>query len=58
MSSRIRRCNGCGHYTLDDTCPECGVKTSCPVPPKYSPEDRMGQYRRADTIKQWSETKR
>ncbi|MDO5862293.1 MAG: RNA-protein complex protein Nop10 [Thermoplasmata archaeon] len=54
MSSRIRRCGGCGRYTLDEKCPECGAKTSCPVPPKYSPEDRMGNYRRKSTVDSWA----
>lgn len=57
MSSRIRRCGGCGRYTLDETCPGCGARTSCPVPPKYSPEDRMGVYRRKDTVDSWSDGK-
>ncbi|MBR7153556.1 MAG: RNA-protein complex protein Nop10 [Candidatus Methanomethylophilaceae archaeon] len=46
MRSEIRKCGSCGRYTLRNTCPLCGSTTSCPVPPKYSPEDRMGEYRR------------
>jgi H/ACA ribonucleoprotein complex subunit 3 len=31
---------------MKDKCPKCGVKTQTVIPPKYSPEDRMGKYRR------------
>lgn len=55
MSSRIRRCNGCGRYTLDSVCGACGAATSCPVPPKYSPEDRTGAYRRKAVVDSWDE---
>jgi H/ACA ribonucleoprotein complex subunit 3 len=27
-------------------CPKCGAKTVQPKPPKYSPEDQYGEYRR------------
>ncbi|WP_201013682.1 nucleolar RNA-binding Nop10p family protein [Candidatus Methanomethylophilus sp. 1R26] len=37
MGSRIRRCPGCGRYTLSDSCPKCGRATVCPVPPRFSP---------------------
>ena len=53
MSSRIRRCKNCGRYSLDPTCEACGSETTCPVPPKYSPEDRMGNYRRKQTVDSW-----
>ena len=46
MRSFMRRCRECGRYTLGDACPECGVATAIPLPPKYSPEDRFGDYRR------------
>lgn len=55
MSSRIRRCGGCGRYTLDSVCGACGAATSCPVPPKYSPEDRTGAYRRKAVVDSWDE---
>lgn len=54
MSSRIRRCTGCGRYTLDSVC-GCGARTACPVPPKYSPEDRMGAYRRKAVVDSWKQ---
>ncbi|MDO5854039.1 MAG: nucleolar RNA-binding Nop10p family protein [Thermoplasmata archaeon] len=53
MSSRIRRCTGCGRYTLDSVC-GCGARTACPVPPKYSPEDRVGAYRRKAVVDSWN----
>lgn len=56
MSSRLRRCKRCGRYSLDAVCPSCGSETVCPVPPKYSPEDRMGVYRRKSVVDSWSQT--
>lgn len=50
MSSRMRRCASCGRYSLEAVCPACGAATSCPVPPKYSPDDRMGKYRRMQVV--------
>lgn len=43
--NRMMRCI-CGKYTFKDTCPACGNITLSPTPPKYSPEDRYGKYRR------------
>ncbi|MBQ8373770.1 MAG: hypothetical protein IJX35_05635 [Candidatus Methanomethylophilaceae archaeon] len=45
----------CGRYTLRSTCPSCSSQTHCPVPPKYSPEDRMGDYRRKAIIESYGE---
>ena len=42
----ILRCKGCGAYTLKETCPECNKEAVKPVPPKYSPVDKYGKYRR------------
>ncbi|HDI31646.1 MAG TPA: RNA-protein complex protein Nop10 [Thermofilum sp.] len=42
----IRKCISCNRYTLKETCPYCGGKTRSPHPPKFSPEDRYGEYRR------------
>jgi len=33
-------------YGLEETC-SCGGKRINPKPPKYSPEDKYGDYRRA-----------
>jgi len=46
MNKNMRRCPRCGRYSLDMSCPACGEKTCCPFPPRYSPEDRYGKYRR------------
>jgi H/ACA ribonucleoprotein complex subunit 3 len=46
MRTAIRRCQACWLYSLRDTCPKCGARTSMPLPPRYSPEDRYGAYRR------------
>ncbi len=42
----MKRCDGCGRYTYKSECPVCGSPASSPVPPKYSPDDRYGAYRR------------
>ena len=44
--NKIFKCPSCGSYTLSNECDECGVKTVNPKPPKFSPEDRYGKYRR------------
>ena len=46
MNQKMTRCLECGSYTLKDTCPNCKEKTASPHPPKFSPEDRYGKYRR------------
>ncbi len=46
MASHIYKCTGCGAYTMQKSCPKCGMGTVIPRPPKYSPEDRYSQYRR------------
>ena len=46
MKSRIRKCCDCGRYTLRESCPECGGMTYMPIPPRFSPEDPYGRYRR------------
>lgn len=43
----LRKCTSCGVYTLHkDKCPYCGGEVRVPHPPKFSPEDRYGRYRR------------
>ncbi|MDP3990267.1 MAG: RNA-protein complex protein Nop10 [archaeon] len=44
----INKCTQCLTYTLKDICQKCGAKTIQPKPPKYSPEDKYGQYRREE----------
>jgi len=41
----ILKCEKCGKYTLKEKC-ECGGKSFIARPPKYSPEDKYGKYRR------------
>jgi len=42
----LKKCGACGRYTLKDVCPACGHAAGNPMPPRYSPEDRYGAYRR------------
>jgi len=46
MGQRMLRCMDCGAYTLKDVCPKCQGKTATPHPPRFSPEDKYGKYRR------------
>ena len=43
---KMKKCPVCGRYTFKDFCPICNVKTINPEPPRYSPEDKYGKYRR------------
>lgn len=43
---KIMKCQTCGAYTLQLSCPKCNAKTVHAQPPKYSPEDKYGKYRR------------
>ena len=40
----LRFCTSCATYTLKEKC--CTVNTSSVKPPKYSPDDKYGKYRR------------
>ncbi len=40
----LKKCPECNSYTLQDT--HCNTKTKSVYPPKYSPEDKYGKYRR------------
>ncbi len=43
----LYKCTNCGTYTLDEkTCSKCGADVRNPAPPKYSPQDKYGDYRR------------
>ncbi len=42
----IFNCKDCKLYTLKNKCPNCGKTTVSPIPPKYSPDDKYGMYRR------------
>lgn len=43
---KIRKCPACNKYTFKEICPACNGKTENPNPPKFSPEDKYGKYRR------------
>ncbi len=42
---KLLKCPSCGRYTLKDAC-HCGGVSRPPKPPRYSPQDRYGRYRR------------
>lgn len=42
----MRKCFLCYEYTLKEICRKCGSKTRSPIPPKFSPNDPYGKYRR------------
>jgi len=42
----ILKCTNCNNYTMKDICPKCGAKALNPKPPKFSLEDKFGEYRR------------
>jgi len=43
---KMKKCLSCKIYTFKEFCPRCKEKTVNPEPPKYSPEDKYGKYRR------------
>ncbi|MFP4045518.1 MAG: RNA-protein complex protein Nop10 [Candidatus Aenigmatarchaeota archaeon] len=47
----MRKCKQCGRYTLKKRCQNCGSETVEPGPGKFSPEDRYGDYRRKEKLK-------
>ncbi|MDR3206271.1 MAG: RNA-protein complex protein Nop10 [Candidatus Methanoplasma sp.] len=51
----IMKCGDCGRYTLSDVCPKCSSGAFRPLPPKYSPQDRYGAYRRISIIEEYGE---
>ncbi|AXV37547.1 MAG: RNA-protein complex protein Nop10 [Methanobacteriaceae archaeon] len=46
MKMKMKRCKSCGEYTLESICQYCGGDLGEIFPPKYSPEDKYGKYRR------------
>ncbi|RLG21659.1 RNA-protein complex protein Nop10 [Candidatus Micrarchaeota archaeon] len=40
------RCPKCGRYTMKNSCPLCGAETVKAEPPRFSPLDKYGEYRR------------
>ena len=41
---KLRKCVDCGEYTLHES--HCSKPTKSAYPPKYSPADKYGEYRR------------
>ena len=39
-------CKSCKLYTLDAVCNKCKERTISKNPPRFSPQDRYGEYRR------------
>ncbi|MCK5038057.1 MAG: RNA-protein complex protein Nop10 [Thermoplasmata archaeon] len=46
MKSNILVCPECKKYTMASKCPKCDTDSTTPHPPRFSPEDRYGKYRR------------
>lgn len=45
--THLFKCTKCDEYTLNQKqCPKCGGVVVDPKPPKYSPQDKYGEYRR------------
>ncbi|NLF34081.1 MAG: RNA-protein complex protein Nop10 [Thermoplasmatales archaeon] len=55
MRSHLRRCPACGRYSMEEVCGSCGSATASPAPPKFSPEDRYGPYRRVAVKEEYGE---
>ncbi|MEE3242997.1 MAG: RNA-protein complex protein Nop10 [Candidatus Thermoplasmatota archaeon] len=46
MKTLIFQCKSCQIYTISRLCPQCSESTSNPLPPRFSPQDKYGKYRR------------
>jgi len=47
MPKMLHKCIKCGRYTLNnEKCPICGSKVILAHPPRFSPVDKYGEYRR------------
>ena len=44
---RIRFCENCKIYTMQEVCKKCGSQTKVCAPPKYKENDPYSKYRRA-----------
>jgi H/ACA ribonucleoprotein complex subunit 3 len=44
--SNLLYCNNCKVYLLDEICTKCMGKTISKNPPRFSPQDYYGRYRR------------
>ena len=43
---KLRFCTNCNEYTLELNCSVCNMKSISKYPPKFSPQDKYGKYRR------------
>ncbi len=46
MRTSILYCKECNKYTMSKFCASCSIETSNPLPPRFSPQDKYGKYRR------------
>ena len=46
MRTSILYCKECNKYTMSKRCVLCSIQTSNPLPPRFSPQDKYGKYRR------------
>ncbi|MCK5587210.1 MAG: RNA-protein complex protein Nop10 [Candidatus Lokiarchaeota archaeon] len=47
MGKIIKTCVECNHYSISSSiCPVCGGRLKVAAPPKFSPQDKYGKYRR------------
>jgi len=44
--SHLLYCKNCDEYTLDEKCSKCKENTVSKNPPRFSPQDPYGKYRR------------
>jgi len=42
----LLKCLPCNSYTLKEACAVCHAPTVLAIPPRYSPDDKYGDYRR------------
>ena len=55
MRTSLRKCRNCNLYTMKEKCPQCGAPSSPSIPPRYSPDDRYGEYRRKSIRDEYGE---
>jgi H/ACA ribonucleoprotein complex subunit 3 len=53
MAKHILFCGKCNKYTIKDVCPLCNGSVVSHKPPKYSPEDKYGKFRREVKSKEY-----
>jgi len=46
MQTLVFQCKSCDIFTISKECPNCSSNTSNPLPPRFSPQDKYGKYRR------------